>query len=318
MTDIISASPGEHAAAYSFPIDPSLLAAFLTVADAGRILAASRALHLSQPAVTARIRRLESQVGAALFLRSSRGVALTAAGRRFYDSSRRVVDLVERSVAELAPAAEETGPLRIAASTTLADHVLPPLLAAFAKARPTARITLSVGNTEEVLGWVGRGDAPLGLVEGHGRRASVRLERFVDDEIVPCRGTGLRGEFRRAADLSRHPVLWREQGSGTRAVVERALQASGLGRKAVPAAIELGSTESIKNAVIAGLGIGFLSRWSIRNELALGRLAVIPVRALFVRRTFRWALPSGSLRGTAASFHRFCRLDPAALPFLQA
>ena len=145
----------------------------------------------------------------------------------------------------------------------------------------------------------------------------MRLEPFVEDEIVPCRGIGLRADIRAAKDLANFPVLWREGGSGTRAVVERGLRAAGLAKRAFAAEIELGSTESIKNAVIAGLGIGFLSRWSIRNELALGRLIVLPVRELFMRRTFHWALPSGSLSGTALRFHRFCRQDAAARPFLE-
>ncbi len=290
---------------YSFAIDPALLATFLTVSDAGRVLAGARALNLSQPAVTAQIRKLESQLGTALFLRSSRGVTLTPAGRTFYESARRIHALVERSLEELAPAGEAGAGLQIAASTTIADHVLPPLLAEFARLHPGVRVRLTVGNTEDILERVRGGEAPLGLVEGHGRLANVRLEPFVEDELVACRGTGFPANVRRVKDLADAPILWREQGSGTRAVVERALRDAGLTKRAV--ALELGSTEAIKNAVVAGMGIGFLSRWSIRDELALGRLILIPLRDLALRRTFRWALPSGSLTGTELRFYRFAK-----------
>ncbi len=284
------------------------------MADAGRVLAASSALHLSQPAVTARIRRLEAQAGATLFLRSARGVSLTPAGLRLYETARQVHGLLEKSLRDLSPAAEAGAPLELAASTTIADHVLPPLLAGFARARPRAGLRLRVGNTEEVLAWVAEGRVPLGLVEGHGRQAKVRLEPFVDDEIVPCIAAGGPDAPRRARDLAGRTVLWRERGSGTRAVVERALKRAGLGREALRASYELGSTEAIKNAVVAGLGVGFLSRWSIRSELALGRLAVLPIPSLFVARTFRWALPSGSLGGPAQSFYRFARERAAPRP----
>jgi DNA-binding transcriptional LysR family regulator len=298
---------------YAFTIDPDLLATFLTVADAGRVLAAAPALHLSQPAVTARIRRLERQAGAPLFLRSARGVSLTPAGRRLYETARRVHGLLEESVRGLSPAAEDSGPLELAASTTVAGQVLPPLLADFVRARPGG-VTLRVGNTEEVLGWVAEGRVPLGLVEGLARHAKARLEAFAEDEIVPCRAPGGPGAPRRPRDLAGATILWRERGSGTRAVVERALKRAGLPRAALRAAHELGSTEAIKGAVVAGLGVGFLSRWSIRAELALGRLEILPIPSLFVPRTFRWALPSGSLSGPALSFYRFARARPAPRP----
>src|SRR5262249_50556556 len=112
------------------------------------------------------------------------------------------------------------------------------------------------------------------------------------------------------------PILWREVGSGTRAVLERALLRSGVERSETAVRYELGSTEAIKAAAVAGMGIGFLSQWSIRYEMAVGQLVQLPFDALKVRRTFSWAPPAGALGGTAARFFDFANRNiPRAAAF---
>ncbi|RYZ61697.1 MAG: LysR family transcriptional regulator, partial [Proteobacteria bacterium] len=159
------------------------------------------------------------------------------------------------------------------------------------------------------------GRVPLGLVEGHARASGIRLEPFLDDEIVPimAAGRGRESPFvvRHANDLDDVPMLWRESGSGTRAVVERALAKAGVRRrKTHDLDVELASTEAIVGGVMAGLGVAFVSRWSVRAHVAAGLVRVIPGLDLVVRRTFRWALPAGALSGTAARFHAFAQRTP--------
>ncbi len=132
---------------------------------------------------------------------------------------------------------------------------------------------------------------------------------------MPVGAPAIAARIRRVADLGQFPILWREVGSGTRAVLERALLKSGLTRRDVAVRYELGSSEAIKSAVMAGMGIGFLSRWSIRDEVALGKLFPLPFGSLRIPRTFHWAVPAGSLAGIPARFLDFAtRHVPRGLP----
>ncbi len=290
-------------------LDSDLLATFLAVVDTGRISAAARQVHLSQPAVTARIRRLEDTVGTALFTRSVHGVTPTAAGDRLVAYAREVHRLLDEAAARCGTE-ERIGPLDLVASTTLAAHVLPPVLARFRGRHPDVPLRIEIGNTEDVVTAVRAGRSPLGLVEGHARASGVRLEPWVDDEIVPVAGVAAPFAPRSPDDLATLPLLWREPGSGTRAVVTRALRTAGVRTRPAPRDLVLASTEAIAGAATAGLGIAFLSRWSLGPHLAAGRLRLLPGLDLTVRRTFRWALPAGGAQGTAARFLQFARRTP--------
>ncbi|MDE3154774.1 MAG: LysR family transcriptional regulator [Acidobacteriota bacterium] len=293
------------------PFDPALLSTFLAVVESGRMSAAARTLHLSQPAVTAQVRKLEEALGTPLFVRSARGVAPTDAGLRLADHARQVHRLLDEAAADVQAAGMPGGPLVIAASTTSAAHLLPPLLAEFRATHRTVPVQVLIDNTDGVVEAVRAGRAPLGLVEGHTRAPGVRLEPFVDDEIVPVIGRRAPFTIRRAGDLETMPILWREAGSGTRAVVERALRRQGLrrrGRRDLD--IELASTEALVGAAAAGLGVAFLSRRSIRAHLAAGLVQVVPGLDLVVRRTFCWTLPAGALSGTARRFYDLSRRRP--------
>ncbi len=292
-------------APYRLPWDPALLASFLAVAETRTVSAAATLLHLSQPAVSAHVHALERQLGVALFRRSVRGMELTDGGRRLVEHGRRLQRLVDEVATDLGAAREPEGRLVLAASTTLAGHVVPPILAAFAERFPGVSIRMEVGNTDEILERVRQGRVPLGIVEGLGRAPHVHLRPFVDDEILPVAAPSVAARIRRASDLRRFPILWREVGSGTRAVLARALLRVGVARGDIDVRFELGSTEAIKSAVIAGMGVGFLSEWSIRSEMAQHQLMPLPFAGLRIARTFRWAIAAGALSGLAGTFFDF-------------
>lgn len=305
------------------PLNPALLGTFLAVAEHGGVLPASRHLHLSQPAVTARIRQLEDSLGTALFLRSARGMSLTPAGRRLSVHAREVRRLLRQAAEDVAATAASDA-LTLAASTTLAAHVLPPLLARFHARHPLSALEVSVGNTDQVLARVREGLAPLGMVEGRGKASAVRLTPLLVDEIVPVYApwpdrpellAAVRA-VRSLGDLMRLPVIWREEGSGTRKVVAAALARAGVSRERLQPRFVLGETESIKAAVRAGMGIGFLSRCTMDRELQAGELLPIAVPRFRIERTFWWALPAGGLPALAARFHAFVtrELGPASRP----
>ena len=291
-------------------MDSALLHTFRVVCETGRISMAARILHLSQPAVSQQVHKLEGALGQPLLTRSARGVAPTPAGDTLLTYARRIDDVLEEAEAALTRATPRSGELRLAASTTLASYVVPRLFARFRAREPAASLRLVVANTAGVLELVRDGEIPLGLVEGAERAAHVHTEPFFDDEIVPCVAAAAdKLAFavpRTVAELADAPMAVRERGSGTREVVDRALRDAGVRRRRGAAELELGSTEACKAAVEAGLAVGFLARVAIDKELALGTIRPIEIRRLHVMRTFRWALSSTAPpAGIAGRFYRF-------------
>lgn len=294
-------------------VHPILLQTFLAVAEAGQISEAARRLHLSQPAVTGQIRRLEANLETTLFIRSARGVSLTPEGARLRERLQDIFAELEQILREMDRTREVTGILTLAASTTLARYFVPRIFVRFHHYHPTVALNLIVGNTETVLDHLRQHRAVLGLVEGHQRSPGVRLEEFMPDEIVPvCAARIPDPKLRRAIegvksvrDLETLPLIWRESGAGTRAVVERALEEGGANPRKLDQRFELGSSEAIKSLVIAGLGMGFFSSWEIQQEIALGFVRQIHIPGLRIHRMFSWALPSGDLGGLPGEFYQF-------------
>ena len=307
-------------------IDSTQLATFLAVAESGGVLPASRRLNITQPAVTARIQQLEETLATPLFLRSPRGMTPTARGRRLLDYARRSASLLSEAAAAVeAPEAAPAAPLTLAASTTPASHILPELFARYRAAavaeggsggNPLAGLTLRVSNTAQALAWVRTGVAPLALVEGRPKAAGIHLEVFMRDELLPAYAPAAfpKNILARLQKLKRPaefaglgiPMLWREEGSGTRRVVENALDRLGMPAGVWSEGIQIGGgNDAMKAAALAGLGLAFLSGCAIRNELADGALRVLPVKALRIPRAFLWAMPGAGLSGAAADFKRF-------------
>ncbi|HVU35360.1 MAG TPA: LysR substrate-binding domain-containing protein [Opitutaceae bacterium] len=305
-------------------LDADSLEIFLAVADHGGVLAAARAVGRSQPAVSERIRQLESTLGVALFLRTPRGMTLTDAGRQLVAYARRVHNLLEEAAQIGEGGPKRAGRLVLAASTTPASFLLPPLLAEFARRHEVSGIELRVGNTEDVLTAVREGVVPLGMVEGLGRAPGVSLRPFREDIIVPVFAPDrvpselahAIAKVKNARDVAALPLLWREPGSGTRRIVETALVSAGVPMRALRFDTVLGSTLALKSAALAGIGVAFLPRCAIGQELLLGQLVMLrPIRGLRIRRLFRWALPAGGVPEPMAAFQHFAqRHAPAALP----
>jgi DNA-binding transcriptional LysR family regulator len=297
-------------------LDPRRLETFRVVAQAGRVSGAARSLNLSQPAVTAQIRQLEADIGRPLFTRHASGVELTASGRLLLDYARRVHQLLEEAGGQLRAEQRPWGGLRLAASTTAAAYILPEVLHGFLADHRPSPLALEVGNTDEVLVWLREGQVPLALVEGLTRAPGLSLQPYLRDELVAVRAVRAPAPLsgvRTAADLATVPLIWREPGSGTRVVVERALRKARVVRAPRDSDLVVGDTEAIKSCVLHGLGIGFLSRWSIQREVARGGLAVIPLPDLSILRTFSWAQAGGGLVGQAAAFLRWARANPPVL-----
>lgn len=297
-------------------IDPRKLETFRVVAQTRKISTAAKLLHLSQPAVTAQVRALEEECGRALLIRSSKGVTPTEWGLRLLDAAKQVQEIlgeVETAFQEEPAVGEE---VVLAASMTTAAYVVPPLVAGYRAVEGRVPFRLQVSNTARVLEWVAEGRVPLALVEGRLRSPRVHLERYLEDELVAVAASSardLRG-VARAADLAKVPLLLREPGSNTRAVVEEALGRT-LGSKQVRRSeLLFGSNQSMKMAAVAGLGVAFVSRWSVQLEVAAGILRILPLKDLRIARAFSWATGSPQLHGAAGRFLAWARRNPPARP----
>ncbi|WP_242333635.1 MULTISPECIES: LysR substrate-binding domain-containing protein [Anaeromyxobacter] len=297
-------------------LDPRKLETFRVVAQTRKISAAAKLLHLSQPAVTAQIRALEEECGRALLLRSSKGVAPTDWGLRLLEAAKQVHEVLGAVETEFQGETAVGEEVVIGASMTTAAYVVPPLVAGFRAIHGRVPFRIQVSNTARVLEWVAEGRVPLGIVEGRQRSPRVHLEPYLEDELVAVAASAARDlcGIARAADLAKVPLLLREPGSNTRAVVEEALTRVLGSRLVRRSELLFGSNQSMKMAAVAGLGVAFVSRWSVQLEVAAGTLRVLPLRDLRLVRSFSWATASRQLHGSAGRFEAWARRNPPARP----
>ncbi len=295
------------------------LRVFRAVADEMSFRKAAEVLHLSQPAVSQQIRALEEEAGARLFDRGAgeghgTQIALTEAGRvllRYARLAAATMDEARRALAALQT--NITGELRLGASTTVAQYVLPRILGAFLRQYPQVELSLVSGNTEQIVEAVAEQSIELGIIEGPAMRREVKTRRMIQDEMVlivnPAHPWGQLGAVA-PRELVNAPMLLRERGSGSRRVVERALKQAGLPLRSLKVAMELDSTEAIISGVEAGLGVGFVSRFAIGKALRLGTVRHVRVKGLEVVRDFSFAWLAGEeTHGAAEVFQRFASGD---------
>ncbi|HXP58204.1 MAG TPA: LysR family transcriptional regulator [Streptosporangiaceae bacterium] len=262
----------------------------LTVARAGSLGRAAAAHGISQPAASTRIRQLEAQLGLTLIERSPRGSTLTPAGALVTNWAQSAVDAAAALDAGVtALRREHESRLRIVASMTVAEYLLPGWLTALRALDPGAAVALSAVNSADVAEAVLTGAAEVGFVEGPGRPGGLRAARVGRDEltvvVAPTHPWARRRRGIDAAELAATPLVAREAGSGTRRVLEQALARAGL--KPVEPTAELSSTTAIKSAVAAGAGPAVLSSLAVAAELASGTLRAVPVLGLDLHRDLR-------------------------------
>ncbi len=263
---------------------------FAAIAQAGSTTAAAEAIALSQSATSAALNELESLLGGKLFDRAGRGLVLNEHGRSMLPQALAVLDAAQGLEAQFGKAGRSATPqLRLAASTTTGNYLLPRLIAAWRRRIPAAGFSLEIGNTQHVTRAVAEFEADLGFIEGPTTDARLKVIPWGEDEmVVVCSPQHplLRAVKRRAgkaaiAELREQTWLLREAGSGTRGVVEAALQPH-LHR--IRTDVELGSAEAIKSAAAEGLGLTCLSRHAVQDLVGLGRLAILPTRLPAIRR----------------------------------
>lgn len=273
--------------------DLGALELLLAVARLGSLGAAARELEISQPAASSRIRSMERRLGVALVDRSPRGSRLTDAGALVTDWARRIVEAAEAfDAGAKALRVQRDSRLRVAASMTIAEYLLPGWLLALHPQRPDTAVSLQAGNSAAVAEWLFSDQADLGFVEGLTVPAGLDSTVIAHDRLIVITAPGHPWTRRRrplaAAEISRTPLILREKGSGTRQVLDAALGV-GLARPL----FELSSTTAVKAAAVSGAGPAVLSELSVRDELAMRRLVSIPVDGVSLTRDLRAVWPTG-------------------------
>jgi DNA-binding transcriptional LysR family regulator len=270
---------------------------------------AAEELSLSQPAVTQQIKTLEDEYGLPLFDRSGGRITLTPAGKALLPYANKLKTISDDAYeAVTSTGSHLAGKLALGASQTIGQYLLPQLVAAFLRDNPRIAITAMSGNTDAMLAALTAGRIQLALVEGPGLRKDVHIEPFMEDHmvfVVPASHEWADHDIE-VDELTKEHLLMREFGSGSRRVVEGALSKAGLKKRDLKTTMELDSTEALLSAVEAGLGVTFVSRWAVRNQLALGTLRLARIRKLHLSRMFSMAYPLGpEPSGNAGAFRRF-------------
>ena len=271
-------------------MDLRQLEIFVKVAELGSFSRAAEALHLTQPTVSEHIRTLEDELGVRLLDRLGRGAAVTRAGELLVSYAGRMLALQREARQALDSfQGKMSGGLVMGASTIPGEYVLPPLIGRFKDKYPEIAITLLIGDSQAVVGWVVEGKAELGVVGARLPHRAVEYRELMPDEevvVVPA-GHAWHGRTQvTLEELRAEPLLIRERGSGTRAAREAALAAADLRLDAFRIVGEMGSTQAIKQAVKAGVGISVLSRRAVEEECRHGLLWDLRVKDLNVTRAF--------------------------------
>ncbi len=266
------------------------LVTFCAVVDRGSFSAAADELGISQPAVSAQIRILEERVGQRLFDRNGRRVGVTEAGRVLEAHARRMIALegdLERAMGEVGE--RVSGRLQLGSSTGPGEVLLPRLLGMFRRAHPDVSVRLVVHDTQTICERVLDGELELGVVGAARAHRGLEYAPFLRDELVVIAPPdhALAGRTSIGLDeLARLPLLMQQRGSGVRAVLEEALRAAGLRLQDLDVAMELGLQQSVKAAVLDGLGITVISRLTVEPEVADGRLVALAVDGHELARAF--------------------------------
>ncbi|ANQ84449.1 LysR family transcriptional regulator [Azoarcus olearius] len=274
------------------------LEVFVSVARGENVSRAAEMMNLSQSATSAALAELEHQFEQQLFDRSGRRLRLNERGRLLLP---RAVEFLDRAqeIEALLRGERGLGDLRIGATLTIGNYLLPLIAAGFLQRHPESRVHLLVENTESVVAKVARYEIDFGLVEGRVDDPDVEVAEWVGDELsvfcAPTHPLAQRGKAR-WEELAGEPWILRERGSGTRQTLEQALRHQ---TKAIVPRLELEHTEAVKRAVESGLGIGCISRLALRDAFRRGSLVRIETPDLDLRRKFLFVWHRGKYHTAA-------------------
>lgn len=257
------------------------LQVFHTVARVMSFTKAAETLHMTQPAVTFQVKQLEEFFDTRLFDRTHNKITLTDAGKVVYGFSERILDSYEKMNDEVRELTGEVkGSLIIGASTTIAEYLLPSLLGVFKKRFEDVNIRLQVGNTETIVSMVENNMVDLGVVEApvYNKNLEVDICRLDEMQLIcPVNHPLANRDKISIEQIRKYGYISREEGSGSRAVINTYIREQGLSYSDLNVVMELGSPEAVKMSVESEVGLAIVSRSTLAKELKLNALKAIPL-----------------------------------------
>jgi DNA-binding transcriptional LysR family regulator len=288
------------------------LKVFYTVAKRLNFTSAAAELFISQPAVTKHIHEIESHFKISLFDRSgNKKIMLTPAGRILLQHTEQLFDTYRELEYDMNLLVQNHGGvLRIGASTTVAQYIIPPLLARFHQKFKNVQVKLITGNSGDVEQALLKKEIELGIIEGISRQPQIKYDEFLQDEIVLICNTHsklLKKDSLKPDDLKNYPLLLREQGSGTLEVIAHALKAHNIKLSDLQIEMQLGSPESIKLYLMNSDCLALISLHAILKELKNNEFRVIDLKGLSINRSFHFINTHGHAPPLAELFTRFAK-----------
>lgn len=264
------------------------LYSFMAVVDTGSFSASAKRLKISQPAITFQIQSLEESLGVKLIDRSGKRVRLTEAGEIVYKSAKKILSEVEALESQIEEFQESPkGSLTVGASTIPGEYVLPKVFGGFKKKYPEAVLSLEIADTEEIVERVINGEFDIGVVGAVIEDKRLEFSPFLKDElifIVPANYEHYQEGKVSLNEILGEKFVTREEGSGTRMVVEKKLSQTGFRFGDFNIVMELGSNEAVITAVEAGLGASIVSRWAAEKAVELGTVRVVEIEDMPIER----------------------------------
>jgi LysR family transcriptional regulator, transcriptional activator of the cysJI operon len=286
------------------------LKVFYTVAQRLSFTKAAGELFITQPAVTKHVKELEQQLNVQLFKRNGNNINLTTAGKVLLGYTEKIFQTYTELETELAQLSNiEAGTLHIGASTTVAQTILPKLLALFKKTYPAISFTFTQGNTDNITQQVLAEKIDIAIVEGAAHYPQIAYAPFAKDEIVLV--TRANNQLSKKTEISPKallniPLVLREAGSGTLDVIFNALAKVQINPKDLQIEIQLESSIAIKQYLLYSETATFLSIQSVVSELKYNELTIIDIKGLQIFRTFEFIQLQGKYTKLTELFKRFC------------
>jgi DNA-binding transcriptional LysR family regulator len=289
-------------------MDLRQLEIFVKVAELKSFSKAAQALRLTQPTISEHIRTLEQELGVRLLDRLGRGAEVTRAGQLLLSHATRMLQLQREAIQAMDSfQGRLAGALHVAASTIPGEYILPALIGRFKEKFPDIAITLLIGDSRAVVDWVVDGRAEVAMVGARLPHRGVEYRELMPDELVVVVPIGHPWHGKKEVDLEdlrAEPLLLREQGSGTRAALEAALAQAGLDLSVFHIVGEMGSTQAIKQAVKASVGVSVISRRAVDEECRAGLVWCLKLRDLKITRAFHLAIHRDRSRSPLAEAFR--------------
>ena len=271
-------------------MDIHRLMIFCKVVELQSFTKAAEALGLTQPTVSEHIRALEDSLGEKLIDRLGRETVASPAGKVLHKYAREIIQLRDRAVQAIGKfKGDLCGSLYLGASTIPGTYILPRLVGTFKAVYPAIQITVRIGGSGEIVKKILDGGVEFGIIGARWDERKILLEEIYSDELVLAVYRGHPWQLRESVELDElagAPFVLRERSSGTRMVTARALDAAGFSPSLLNVVAEMGTTESVREAIKARIGISIISRYAVREDIERGNLVAVTLKEVNIRRPF--------------------------------